>query len=84
MPIKVYTYPAKIKDTDSTYLKLALDIANARIEEMADDYRNSPVNDLDPKDGREFLIALKVNTKSGSIDTILDYKAPTEFQKKNQ
>lgn len=80
MPLKVITQTAQIPNDASLYLKLAIDVANGKIKQMAEDLKNSAVKNLDPNDGREFIIMLKVNPKSGSVDTILDYKPPTQFQ----
>ncbi|MAX51551.1 MULTISPECIES: hypothetical protein [Leeuwenhoekiella] len=76
MALEVITKPAQITEDMSLYLKISIETSNKHIEQMAADLRKSPINNLDPKDGRKAIITLSVNEKTGSIEQNREFILP--------
>ena len=76
MALEVITKPAQITEDMSLYLKISIQTSNKHIEQMAADLRKSPINNLDPKDGRKAIITLSVNEKTGSIEQNREFILP--------
>jgi hypothetical protein len=67
MALEVNTFPATITENMDVQLMFMIKTANSHILQIAESLRKSPINDLDPNDGRKAIINISVSFETGSI-----------------